>query len=108
MKTTLIFFLLPQYVFHGNDEPNPIQSKYCAIWNPKIGSMGAWDTENVKMAWSDDYVAECISTKFGTFAIVSELYEPPTVPDDKQWVLLSNDCLQGCCKIISKILFVAS
>ena len=70
--------------------------------------MGAWDTENVKMVWSDDYVAECISTKFGTFAMVSELYEPPTVPDDKQWVLLSNECLQDCCRIISTILFVAS
>jgi hypothetical protein len=76
--------------FHGDEQPNEIQSKYCVIWNPNIGPLGAWDTDDVKMVWSDDTLAECTSTRFGTFGIVVEIYEPPTVPDDLQWLLVTK------------------
>ena len=76
--------------FHGDAAPNEIKSKFCAIWNPKIGSMGAWDTEDVKMVWSDDTVVECSSTKFGTFGIIVEIYEPPSVDDDATWLLVTK------------------
>ena len=32
-------------LFHGDEEPDEIKSKYCAIWNPDIGTLGAWDTD---------------------------------------------------------------
>ena len=32
-------------LFHGDEAPNEIKSKYCAIWNPAVGTLGAWDTE---------------------------------------------------------------
>ena len=76
--------------FHGDEAPKEIQSRYCAVWNPKIDSKGAWDRDDVKMVWSDEYVAECISTRFGTFGIIGEIYEPPSVPDDKQWLLITK------------------
>ena len=61
--------------FHGSEEPDEIKSKFCAVWNPKIGNLGAWDTEDVKLVFSDQSVVECVSTRFGTFGIISELYE---------------------------------
>ena len=33
--------------FHGDDAPSEIKSKHCAIWNPSIGKLGAWDTEGI-------------------------------------------------------------
>ena len=33
--------------FHGDDAPSEIKSKYCAIWNPALGNLGAWDTEGM-------------------------------------------------------------
>ena len=52
--------------------------------------MGAWDTTDVKMVWSDQYVAECISTRFGTFGIVAEIFEAPNVPDDQDWLRITK------------------
>ena len=34
-------------LFHGDEAPNEIKSKYCAIWNPAVGTLGAWDTEGM-------------------------------------------------------------
>ena len=34
-------------LFHGDEAPNEIKSKYCAIWNPAVGALGAWDTEGM-------------------------------------------------------------
>ena len=76
--------------FHGQPEDNEIKSKFCAIWNPNIGQLGAWDTENVKMIWSDETVAECTSTQFGTFGIISEIYEPPSVLPDSKWLFITK------------------
>ena len=33
--------------FHGDEAPSEIKSKHCAIWNPSIGRLGAWDTEGI-------------------------------------------------------------
>ena len=52
--------------------------------------MGAWDTTDVKMVWSDEYVAECISTRFGTFGIVAEIFEAPHVPEDQNWLRITK------------------
>ena len=42
------------------------------------------------MVWSDDTVVECISTKFGTFGVIAEIYEPPHVEDDQNWLLITK------------------
>lgn len=80
--------------FHIDDASesleNEIRAKYCAVWNTEIGPNGAWDTADMKMMYSDDTVVECISTKFGTFGIVVEIYEPPHVADDKSWLLITK------------------
>ena len=52
--------------------------------------MGAWDTTDVKMVWSDEYIAECISTRFGTFGIVAEIFEAPNVSDDQDWLKITK------------------
>jgi len=77
-------------LFHGDEAPNEIKSRYCAIWNPAVGTLGAWDTEGIRMVWSDDTVVECISTKFGTFGVIAEIYEPPHVEDDQNWLLITK------------------
>ena len=39
---------------------------------------------------SDDTVVECTSTKFGTFGVIVEIYEPPSVEDDQTWLLITK------------------
>ena len=39
-------------LFHdpdGTKKPSEVRSKYCAVWNTDIDTMGAWDTKNIKM-----------------------------------------------------------
>ena len=42
------------------------------------------------MVWSDETVVECTSTKFGTFGVIVEIYEPPSVEDDQTWLLITK------------------
>ncbi len=75
--------------WHNEPEGIQVVSHYCVIWNPTLGHLGAWDTEDVRLdsISADGSTVECRSTKLGTFAVISEIYEPPTVPDDPDWLL---------------------
>ena len=42
------------------------------------------------MVWNNDKVVECTSTAFGTFGIVSEIYEPPSVDKDQNWLMITK------------------
>ena len=46
--------------------------------------------ECIFQVWSNDKVVECTSTAFGTFGIVSEIYEPPSVEKDANWLLITK------------------
>ena len=80
-------------LFHdpdGTKKPSEVRAKYCAVWNTEIDALGAWDTTNIKMVWNNDKVVECTSTAFGTFGIVSEIYEPPSVDKDQNWLMITK------------------
>lgn len=75
---------------HFHDESNQkIGKRYCAVWNPDIGT-GAWDTDGMTTIYADDTVATCFATKWGTYGIVAEIYEPPSVPEELTWLLVTK------------------
>lgn len=67
-----------------------VRQRHCAIWNPDIGTHGAWDTEGVRMVHASDTKATCHSTKFGTFSIIAEIEDEPSVSDDELWLLITK------------------
>lgn len=67
-----------------------IRKRHCAIWNPEIGTSGAWDIEGVKLVHAGDSAATCHSTKFGTFAIIAEIEDEPSVDEDEMWLLVTK------------------
>ena len=77
-----------QLKFHDDDDLNKKRRFYCAIWNPKLSDLGAWDTKGIKLVHSDGILATCYATKIGTVAVMSEIVEHPWVPDDYQWLVI--------------------
>ena len=73
--------------FHDEDNSSIITQRYCAIWNPDINGVGAWDTANIKSIYSDDTVTSCFATKLGTFAVIAQLYDTPYVQPDFPWLM---------------------
>ena len=67
-------------------ERSRIRTRHCAIWNPDIGTDGAWDTDGVKLVYIGDSAATCHSTRFGTFAIIAEIEDEPSVDQDELWL----------------------
>ena len=57
------------------------------IWNEEHK---VWDTDGVRMIHSDDVVANCMSHKLGTFAVLTEVEHSPTAPDDYVWLLVTK------------------
>jgi hypothetical protein len=65
--------------FHDESESALVEERYCAVWNPDINGIGAWDTNGVKSIYTDDTVTSCFATKLGTFAVVAKIHETPYV-----------------------------
>ena len=71
-------------------DQSKVRTRHCAIWNPNIGTGGAWDTEGVKLVHVGDSAATCHSTKFGTFAIIAEIEDEPWEPEDALWLTITK------------------
>ena len=67
-----------------------VRRRHCAIWNPDIGTDGAWDTDGVKLVHASDTAATCHSTKFGTFAIIAEIEDEPFAANDELWLKITK------------------
>jgi hypothetical protein len=66
--------------FHDESTDPTVQQRYCAIWNPDLNGVGAWDTTGVTSIYSDDTITTCFATTLGTFAVVAQMDEKPYVP----------------------------
>lgn len=73
-------------LFHENEGDISVIARHCAIWNSGIGTMGAWDTQHIQTVSVDEDSAVCVTTKMGTYAIIAELREEPTVDPDLLWL----------------------
>ena len=73
--------------FHDEDNSSIVTHRYCAIWNPDINGIGAWDTTGIKAIYTDDTVTSCFSTKLGTFVVIAMLHDNPYVQPDFAWLM---------------------
>lgn len=76
--------------YFDNSDESRVRRRHCAIWNPAIGTDGAWDTDGVKLVHASDTAATCHATQFGTFAIVAEIEDEPSVADDELWLQITK------------------
>ena len=37
--------------------------RHCAIWNPSLGLLGAWDTDNIQTIQANEVAASCITDR---------------------------------------------
>ena len=65
--------------FHDESTDPTVQQRYCAVWNPDLNGVGAWDTTGVNSIYSDDTITTCFATTLGTFAVVAQMDEKPYV-----------------------------
>ena len=63
-----------------------ILRRHCAIWDPNIGRNGSWNVNDVRLVKIDSFTAVCEATRTGTFAIIAEKLDIPSVPDEPAWL----------------------
>ncbi|XP_040582142.2 uncharacterized protein [Lepeophtheirus salmonis] len=83
-----------------------IKKVHCAIWNPNLGLHGGWDTVGISKVRDEDDMTTCMSHKFGTFTIIGELHDIPTLPQKRNWLQITKFVLHGV-SIFCLICFIA-
>ena len=81
------------------------------MWNENIGTQGAWDATHCTTVITEQTGTTCECATFGTFAVVAELVEEPTKPDEYMWLKIIKYCGFGfsiVCVLILVIIIATS
>ncbi|XP_071749773.1 uncharacterized protein [Lepeophtheirus salmonis] len=97
--------LIQSLVFQKNPLKTRIKSIHCAVWNKHIGINGGWDIENIRILYSDEILSNCIASKIGTYGILAQLYDEPSLTPDPVWLLIFK-YLGHILSILSLIFFI--
>ena len=61
------------------------------MWNPDLGSHGAWDTDGIRMTRADGGVLACQATRVGlAAAVLTEVPDEPWVRPERQWLTVAK------------------
>ncbi len=76
--------------WHNEDLQSEIAQRQCAVWNEVLGGLGAWDADACVTVVSEQTETVCECHVFGTFAVIAEMAEEPSVPDEADWLKVAK------------------
>ncbi len=64
---------LRQLRYHEEEPVSRVASRHCAIWNPDIGLLGAWDTDNIQTVQANEISATCVTDRLLHWAYLHQV-----------------------------------
>ena len=72
--------------WHADELSTEVEVRKCVAWNPDLGLHGGWDDLSCTTVITEQAETVCECGEFSTYAIMAEMIEKPSVPDEEKWL----------------------